>query len=503
MKLIVVDYLLWDFKAWLPRALRVEGELAVGIFRFPVQTDAKYAVESVTLQDEAGAEVEEEPLFGGPLQEVHFATRAEAMAFIAQLLSEDGEVGYEPLPADSLGGRRDRWIVPDDRSMVEQSRHLPPPIWEYEPGLPSDEEIERYLGHLSKLPVPPLLDARWNFDWGWAGRDMLRYNRVESLAVGAGLERALHGSYRFSASGHFGIADLWPKARVEIERTTVLRRLGIGAYHELRPTEAESGYLGFGNSLDALLFGRDNGEYYYATGADLTWRPPAIAPQSFRVRLYAERQSNAETNTNFALFRAFNRKWDFRPNVEADEVDEAGAELRLSPSWGSDPAGARLGLELFGRGGAWRTEDAGDSDAYGQASATVSSVIPVLGGGWRQTRLGIEVAGGHTWGRAPAQRAWFLGSSGTLRGYGASTVSGLSFMRGRVELAQTYEGVAGSLFGDAGWAGPAGEFDAGDILYGIGVGASILDGLIRLDLSQGLKGPKKDFRVELYLDHIL
>ncbi|MYD15092.1 MAG: hypothetical protein F4X00_15985 [Gemmatimonadetes bacterium] len=56
---------------------------------------------------------------------------------------------------------------------------------------------------------------------------------------------------------------------------------------------------------------------------------------------------------------------------------------------------------------------------------------------------------------------------------------------------------------DAGWAGPVGEFDADEILYGVGVGASILDGLVRFDLSQGLKGPKRDFRVELYLDHIL
>ncbi|MYI64841.1 MAG: hypothetical protein F4107_02735 [Gemmatimonadetes bacterium] len=57
--------------------------------------------------------------------------------------------------------------------------------------------------------------------------------------------------------------------------------------------------------------------------------------------------------------------------------------------------------------------------------------------------------------------------------------------------------------GQGGWAGPVGEFDADEILYGVGVGASILDGLVRFDLSQGLKGPKRDFRVELYLDHIL
>ena len=504
MKLIVVDYSLWDFKAWLPRAMHIEGEMAVGIFKMPVRTDAKYTIESVALQDETGAEVEEELLFGDPLTEVHFDTRAEAMAFIAQLLSEDGEAGYAPISPDSVGSsRRSRWIAPRDRSLIENSPDLPPPIWEYEPGLPSDEEIEGYVRHLSELPIPPLLESQWNFDWGWSGRDMLRYNRVEALAVGGGLERSLQSWYRLSASGYFGVADLRPKARLDIERSTVRRRLKLGAYHELRPTEAESGYLTLGNSLDAFFFGRDNGEYYYATGADLTWRPPAIATQSFQARLYAERQSSAETNTNFALFRAFNRKWDFRPNVAAQEVDEAGAELRLSPWWGNDPVGARFGIELFGRGALWRVPGAEGSEAYGQGSATVRAVVPVRGEGWRQVRLGIEAAGGHTWGEAPVQRSWFLGAGGTLRGYPASTLSGLSFLRGRVELARTYEFVGASLFGDAGWAGPVGGFDADEILYGVGVGASLLDGLVRLDLSQGLKGPKKDFRVELYLDHIL
>ena len=503
IKVIAVDYSLWDFKAWLPRAMRLEGEMGVGIFKFPVRTDAKYAIESVTLQDESGAEVVEEPVFGGPLKEVQFATRAEAMAFIAQLLSEDGETTYAPISPDSVGSRRNRWIAPGDRSVIEQSPYLPPPIWEYDHGLPSDDEIEGYVRHLANLPVPPLLESRWNFDWGWSGRDMLRYNRVEALAMGGGVERAIHGSYSFGASGYFGVADRRPKVRIDLERSTVVRRLKLGAYHELRPTEAESGYLTLGNSLDAFFFGRDNGEYYYATGADLIWRPPAIAPQSFRARLYVERQSSAETNTNFALFRAFNRKWDFRPNVAATEVEEAGAELRLSPWWGHDPLGARFGIELFGRGAAWREPGDGDADRYGQASAIVRAVVPVRGEGWRQVRLGIEAAGGHTWGQAPVQRSWFLGSGATLRGYPASTLSGLSFLRGRAELVRNYEIVGVSLFGDAGWAGPVGAFDADDVLYGVGVGASFFDGLIRFDLSQGLKGPKRDFRVELYLDHIL
>ena len=140
---------------------------------------------------------------------------------------------------------------------------------------------------------------------------------------------------------------------------------------------------------------------------------------------------------------------------------------------------------------------------YAQASATVRAIVPVTGAGWEGWRLGIEAGGGHTWGDAPVQRSWFLGAGSTLRGYPASTLSGLSYARGRVEASRIYHGVGGSLFGDIGWASPDGSFHSDDLLYSVGIGMSVLDGLFRFDLSQGLKGPAKDFRVDLYVDAIL
>ena len=505
MRLVAVDYSLWDFKVWLPRRVRYEGEVAMGIVKVPVEVEIAYSIESVALKDEVVAEGGAQSPAGESLKEVHFETEAEAMAFIAQLLSEDGEFTYQPVSGflRAPGRRRSRWITPDDPSLLEDSPHLPPPIWENAPGFPSDSEMDEYIRLLAGIPAPRVKTALWNFSWGWGGQDLLRYNRVEGPAVGGRSVLALHGSYSLGASGHFGFADLRPKVRLDVERSTVLSRLGLGAYHELRATDLETGYLGFGNSVDAFLFGRDNGEYFGVTGAELTWRPPATARQSFSFRAYAERQWPAETNTNFALFRAFDRDWDFRPNLAADEVDETGGELRISPWWGKDPERAEFGIGLFGRSAVWRR--AGDEvrEHYSQASATVTAIVPVRGQGWRRSRLAFEAAGGHTWGRAPVQRSWYLGGPGSLRGYSASTLSGLSFLRGRVEMSRTFEGVGGSLFGDAGWAGPVGEFDSGDILYGIGVGATIMDGVVRIDLSQGLKGPKKGFRFELYLNAIL
>lgn len=504
IKLVAVDYFVWDFEVWLPNTVRMEGEFGyAGMVRVPITTDFRYRFESVTMADDLVAEADAQTPAVPGLREVHFDTREEALAFIAGLLSEDGEPTYLPLSDQQTGGRRSRWIAPEDPADVEESPYLPPPMWRDAPGFPSDSDLKRYVEALDDLPAAPVTRALWNFDWGWAQTDLVRYNRVEGPAVGGRVSWPIHGSYALGASGFFGFADLRPKVRLDLERSTVLRRLKLGAYHELRPTDSESGYLGIGNSFEAFLYGRDNGEYYRATGADFTWRPAENAVQSFSVRVYGELQEPVETNTNFALFRAFNRGWGFRDNVAADEVEEAGGELRISPWWGQDPVGAQLGIELFGRGAMWRLPGEEARERYVQASATVRAVVPVSGSGWSRWRVGAEAAGGNTWGQAPLQRSWFMGSAATLRGFPASTVSGLSFVRGRLEVGKTFQGFAWSFFGDAGWAGPVGGFDTDELLYGVGVGGSVMDGLIRLDLSQGIQGPGRQFRVELYLNSIL
>jgi hypothetical protein len=97
-----------------------------------------------------------------------------------------------------------------------------------------------------------------------------------------------------------------------------------------------------------------------------------------------------------------------------------------------------------------------------------------------------------------------MGGPANLRGFDASTMGGPAFTRGRVELARTFpESASVSLFGDVGWAGNWDDFETDDLRAGVGIGGSVLDGLIRMDLSHGIRGPKKRFRVDLYLDAIL
>lgn len=511
MNLVAIEYSLWDFEIWLPRLMRVEGEAAAGILKFPVSMDISYRIESVTTTEEveaeraarAAAEAAGDP---GSLTDRHFSSRAEAMAFIAELLSEGSGVAYEPLDGATRQsrGRTARLIVPEDRSLIERSPDLPPPIWEDAPGFATDDDFEEWFGTLADLPQPPIQGIPWAANWGWHRHDLLRFNRVEGPAVGGRFQARFGagflGPLNFTATGFFGFADLEPKARISLERATVPRRLALGVYREVRPTDPQGRYLGMGNSLNALLFGRDDGEYFLATGADFTWRPPEAARQSFLFRGYAERQDPMVRKIDWALFRSWSGDGVFRANVPADRLEEAGAELRISPWWGSDPLLPQVGLELYGHGASWRSVGETAQEEYARAAATLRLAVPLAAARWR---VGMELGGGTTWGVAPLQRSWFLGGPTSLRGYGASTVFGPSFVRGRLEVARRYDIGTLSAFTDAGWAGVRDAFDADDLLYGVGIGGSILDGLIRMDLSHGLTGSLKRFRVDLYLDAIL
>jgi len=498
---VSVSYGPWENEVWMPHAMRLEAEIRMGIVRVPVSFEMSYLIESVGVGPGEPAEVAE-AFIDGSLA----GADAASQAVVDRTDSRRG-------PAGTL-------LVPRDPADAETSVHLPPPIWEEAPGFHTAGEVESFLSALAALPAAPpaAVSGRWTLDLPWAREGLLRYNRIEGLSVGTHARVAFAHGLSVAATGRVGLADLRRRVRLEVERATVLRRLSVGAYHGLRATDEAGDYLGPGNSARALFLGRDYGDYYEATGAEFGWRPPATAAESFGLRLYGERQKTVETEAAFALFKISDDSWSFRPNPIVDEIEEAGAELRLSPWWGRDPERAQFGLGLYVQGATWRLlrDDAsadgatggealtGDArDDYVRASAVARTVIPVFAGTGTTWRLGVEAGGGATWGAAPVQREWPLGGPRTLRGFLPGTVAGPTFLRGRLELARVGQTWGASLFGDAGWAGDRGSFDAGDVLSGVGVGVTVLDGLLRVDLARALNGPDSRYRFHVHVDAIM
>jgi hemolysin activation/secretion protein len=100
------------------------------------------------------------------------------------------------------------------------------------------------------------------------------------------------------------------------------------------------------------------------------------------------------------------------------------------------------------------------------------------------------------------QSRFYLGGGASLRGYPGGAAAGDAFWLARAELGNSFPAARLVGFVDIGWAGSRAEFGEGKGLAGIGVGASFLDGLVRIDLARGLSAPGGT-RVEVYFDGML
>jgi hemolysin activation/secretion protein len=129
--------------------------------------------------------------------------------------------------------------------------------------------------------------------------------------------------------------------------------------------------------------------------------------------------------------------------------------------------------------------------------ADVTVTRPVAG----PVDAALTLSGGVSGGAVPTQRLWYLGGSSTVRGQDVGVAVGDAYWLTRLEL-----GLGGGtlarpvVFGDLGWAGDRRHWnDAVVPVSGAGVGASFMDGLVRMDLARGIR-PSGGVRASLYLD---
>jgi len=338
-------------------------------------------------------------------------------------------------------------------------------------------------GGLSSMPT--------TLRWGPQRPDLLRFNRVEAVSIGARAQvrpTTWAGPTSITVTARLGVADLEPNARIDVASETLRRRLTASGFNELTAIDPEARHLGVANSTTALLGGRDDGDYFYRTGVGLEWTSPSAERRTFRVGAYAEYHRSADVEHSFTLPRAFDETWRFRPNFVAAEVWEVGVLAGLSPWWGSDPRLLRGGLDLEVRAAT------GGAD-FARASLTGVVVTP-LGASASVT---VEASAGTTWGSPAPQRLFYVGGAGTLRGYVPMTMNGTSFGTGRVEVVRTFPFGGLVLFSDAGWAGDRSDVTIPEALFSVGAGVALVDGLIRADVARTMRAPHR-LRLDLYLD---
>ena len=157
-------------------------------------------------------------------------------------------------------------------------------------------------------------------------------------------------------------------------------------------------------------------------------------------------------------------------------------------SLGLDPHGFRALTDLKLEGGT------GTFDySRGLLQTTLSHGLGSLDGA-------LTLGGGTSGGRLPIQKQFFLGGVQTVRGQKAGAAIGDSFWMTSAEIGSRSAGFRKIVFADLGWAGDRNDFShPGRPLSGAGVGASFMDGLIRVDLAKGIY-PEKSVRANLYVE---
>jgi hemolysin activation/secretion protein len=118
----------------------------------------------------------------------------------------------------------------------------------------------------------------------------------------------------------------------------------------------------------------------------------------------------------------------------------------------------------------------------------------------RDLAAAITAGAGTSAGTIPVQRLWYLGGTSTIRGEPAGSMAGDSYWLTHTELGYGSAGMRRIAFFDLGWAGDRTRWrDVGRPASGVGVGASLLDGLIRFDIARGLY-PTPQWHTALYLE---
>lgn len=495
---VTIEYGLFEQRYWLPRTQGAEGYARVSFMRVPFRIEQRYRYESVNGFDD----LEPVPDVTRPDNDSltqsfrdlgldsaavrdsvrQFYARRDSL-FRAERLQSCASTGtYRTYQVRSNRALAMAVDVPCDRAALATSAELPPSIYD------AGEEL---FGAAQRDELMQMLD--FGLQPAWApqkpvleyGLAYTRYNRVEGFGTGARLTTTLGKGYSVALDGRASGGDLQLNGGLSLARSNGRRSYRLGAFRRLSVSSDFGDPLSFGASLPNLFYARDEGFYHRSWGAELARE--RVPRGGLEWRLFAEQQWNARVDSRWSLFGGANDD-RFLGNVVADTGWFYGAGVRWRTSRGYDPRGWRMSADL-------RLEGATGQMDYGRAFLET-----IVSRGLGPVTASVTAAGGTSEGELPAQRQFFLGGLQSVRGQTAGTGVGEAFWLGRVELGTGSVAARPVLFGDFGWTGPRdGWHTIRRPMSGVGVGASFLDGMARIDLARGIY-PRWQTRLDLYLE---
>lgn len=457
---VSVEYSLHEFRWWLPRRFAMEGEARAGrVVRIPLTVE--WSIGQYEVNEPATAIPVTGPLPPGWSRREERVERDGKVAYVTVVVPETEELLTAPELSEEFGRRG--------------------------PVAFTDQEVNRLRGELEAL-LPTYQRLRPQVAWGLT-QGLTRYNRVEGLSLGARVDAPLSPTATAVVEARLGTGDRTPYAAASLRLGTEARSWTLSGYRRLAAVDDWTDPFSLSSSVQNLMLGSSVGEFYRARGASLR---RSVTGRSTRLEATAfyERHSAAPVTADFSFADLLSDR-AVRPGMEALPATVAGARADLRWFRGQDPNGLILTGRLLG-------EAAGLDASYRRGAAILSASHPLPGG----TAGAVELGAGALWGDVLPQRSFYLSGAGTLRGFDEGQVQGPAFWRARAELASGFAGARLAFFGDAGWAGPRSRFSLEDPYMSVGVGGSLLDGLVRLDVARGVRRGGA-WRVYLYLDGLL
>lgn len=466
-----LEYSLQDGKYWMPNRQVLSGRV-----RIPVVSDLVIPFQATTTFEDydinAGVPVAFElPLPGtvGP-DSMRALSRARRDSLKRARRGDPGSVAdsarrwdyagrwaggrYElHRPSDAVLDRYDQW--PDSLSLATdpaESRRI--------------REAERELAKLAESLPDSLTDQPGKGIAYENLNDALRYDRVQGLSLGFGYKVRVPG-VSFSAlygTVRYGLSDERVTGRLTLLRDAPGGRLAVSAYRGISSLDPFSPGHGFGNTLNALFAGHDNGDYSLVEGGSVGYVTSLATGLDLGTGAAVQREASVGREASSEINDFLGGSGVFPPNPPV-------AAGTYGTVW------ARL--DGFGRHRWSATTDllAGEGRSVGRLYGFIRHEL----GGKRGVTL--ELKGGVATRPTLPQSLFRLGGVSTVRGFEYGALRGQAFWAARLDVAPFGGRLRPVVFADAGQAARLENLFSSQALAGAGVGLSVFNGLLRFDLS--------------------
>jgi hypothetical protein len=347
--------------------------------------------------------------------------------------------------------------------------------------------------------------------------DFLRVNRVEGLAVGAGVAQRLGEGFSVSARGRYGISDERGKVRGGIS----FRRAsgagfditGFDDYRDVGDVRETSLVIG---SLAAQEFGADMSDLFGARGVTAGVRSRPVAGWTVSLEGALERHVPLVVHATPATGR-------YEPTVAASNIRERRITIALDRPTRLGPLGFETQLHVEGMAAAFLESGSDDYRNLSRFAVRGNFERPLGRSRFVARTFAAWVAGGE---RLPAQHLVFLGGPTTAPGYAFHQLAARAGVSQRLELqfplpfvsiplgryGKTPASMTLAPFANAAWIDkPVAARFPGESLAlvraerqgwhpSVGIGALTIFELLRFDVARGLRDGRWTFSVDVSRD---